>query len=52
MGQNQIDLLKLGQKFYPTPKSNQGEIEMDLKEIERKFRLTNSMAKQKRTNLD
>ena len=35
----QIDILKLGLKFCPTPKSNITELKGDLKEFERKFRL-------------
>ena len=34
-----MNLLKLGLKFYPTSRSNIGELKKDLQEFERKFRL-------------
>ena len=36
---DQVNLLKLGLKFCPTPQSNIPELQKDLKEFERKFRL-------------
>ena len=36
---HQIDLLKLGTKFCPTPKANIIELKNDLKEFERKLRI-------------
>ena len=37
--EDQIDLLKLGLKFCPTPKSNITELKEDVKDFERKVRL-------------
>ena len=39
LSKDQIDVLKLGLKFCPTPKSNLMDVKADLKEFERKFRL-------------
>ena len=36
MNKIQINLLKLGEKFCPTPKRNTGELQKDLKRFERK----------------
>ena len=39
LNKDQINLLKLGLKFCPTPKRNIGGLRKDLKEFERKFKL-------------
>ena len=39
LSKDQINVLKLGLKFCPTPNSNIPELKRDLKEFERKFRL-------------
>ena len=39
MDTHQIDLLKLGTKFCPTPRANIIELKNDLKEFERKLRI-------------
>lgn len=38
-----MEILKLGLKFCPTPKSNIAELKKDLKEFERKFRLIETL---------
>ena len=50
LNKDQINLLKLGLKFCPTPKSNIEELKKDLKEFERKFRLIEKFRNQKDTD--